>query len=68
MYLMDIAIEVQRGSKGPVTKAEVTRAVKSLTTDLAIRRVTKNNIEKLRDLALNDVSKGGGGGFNATKL
>ncbi len=64
-YLVDIAIEVQRGSKGVVTKAEVTRAVKSLMSDSAAGRVTRNNIEKLRDLALDAVSKGG---FSATKL
>jgi hypothetical protein len=52
------AIEVQQSSDRRVTKAEVTRAVKSLMTEDA-GRVVRENVEKLRDLALKAVAKGG---------
>ncbi|CAK9213508.1 unnamed protein product [Sphagnum troendelagicum] len=52
------AIEVQQSSDRRVTKAEVARAVKSLMTEDA-GRVVRENVEKLRDLALKAVAKGG---------
>ncbi|CAM6016420.1 unnamed protein product, partial [Sphagnum balticum] len=52
------AIEVQQSSERRVTKAEVARAVKSLMTEDA-GRVVRENVEKLRDLALKAVAKGG---------
>ncbi len=52
------AIEVQQSSDRRVTKAEVARAVKSLLTEDA-GRVVRENVEKLRDLALKAVAKGG---------
>jgi hypothetical protein len=52
------AIEVQQSSDRRVTKAEVARAVKSLMTEDA-GRVVRENVEKLRDLALKAVANGG---------
>ncbi|CAN5963980.1 unnamed protein product, partial [Sphagnum jensenii] len=61
------AIEVQQSSDRRVTKAEVARAVKSLMTEDA-GRVVRENVEKLRDLALKAVAKGGSWHLEANKL
>lgn len=61
------AVEVHKDPRGFVATEEVARAVRSLMTEPA-GQAARSNVEKLRELALNAVAKGGSAENNLKKF